>query len=58
MRIRVVDVLETLAADVTVEELLDDFPDLELEDIQACLLYAAQAVAKQAVAKRDTGATT
>lgn len=42
MRIRVVDVLELLAAGQTPEELLADFPYLEREDIAACLLYAAR----------------
>jgi uncharacterized protein (DUF433 family) len=42
MRIRVTDILETLADGVSPEELLADFPDLELEDIQACLLFAAE----------------
>ncbi|MDZ7964064.1 MAG: DUF433 domain-containing protein [Nostoc sp. DedSLP03] len=38
MRIRVSDILEMLAKNVTISEILEDFPDLELEDIQACLL--------------------
>ncbi len=42
MRIRVCDVLEMLAETVKVEEILGDFPDLEMEDIQACLVFAAR----------------
>jgi uncharacterized protein (DUF433 family) len=42
MRIRVVDILEMLAEGVTVNEILSDFPDLESDDIQACLLFAAR----------------
>jgi uncharacterized protein (DUF433 family) len=42
MRIRVSDILEMLANDVGVNEILHDFPDLEKEDIQACLLFAAK----------------
>ena len=42
MRIRVVDILEMLAEGVGVETILTDFPDLESEDIQACLLFAAK----------------
>ena len=38
MRIRVTDILEMLALNVEVSEILADFPDLEAEDIQACLL--------------------
>ncbi len=42
MRIRVSDILEMLAENVSFSEILDDFPDIELEDIQACLLFAAR----------------
>jgi uncharacterized protein (DUF433 family) len=42
MRIRVKDVLELLAAGVSQQEILEDFPYLEAEDIQACLAYAAR----------------
>ncbi|MGK7884776.1 MAG: DUF433 domain-containing protein [Crocosphaera sp.] len=41
MRIRVTDILEMLALNVEPSEILEDFPDLEPEDIQACLLLAA-----------------
>jgi len=41
MRIRVKDVLEMLAARVPEKEILEDFPYLEPEDIDACLQYAA-----------------
>lgn len=41
MRIRVVDILEMLAAGSSAEEILQDFPDLEPNDIRACLAYAA-----------------
>jgi len=42
MRIRVSDILEMLAENVSAAEILEDFPDLEPEDIQACLLFAAR----------------
>jgi len=42
MRIRVADILEMLAEDVSVAEILEDFPDLESADIQACLRFAAR----------------
>ena len=42
MRIRVSDILQMLAEGVTTEVILLDYPDLELADIQACLLYAAR----------------
>jgi uncharacterized protein (DUF433 family) len=41
MRIRVSDVLEMLAAGSSKEEILGDYPDLEPDDIRACLAYAA-----------------
>ncbi len=42
MRITVYDVLSYLAAGMTVQEILDDFPYLTPEDIQACFAYAAE----------------
>jgi uncharacterized protein (DUF433 family) len=42
MRVRVIDVLELLAAGETREEILEELPYLEPEDITACLLYAAR----------------
>jgi uncharacterized protein (DUF433 family) len=42
MRITVYDVLSYLAAGMTVPEILDDFPYLNADDIQACLAYAAE----------------
>ena len=41
LRITVYDVLEQLAAGLSHQELLDDFPELEEEDIAACLAFAA-----------------
>jgi len=41
LRITVYDVLDQLSAGVTPEEIIDDFPELELEDIRACLGLAA-----------------
>jgi uncharacterized protein (DUF433 family) len=42
MRIRVKDVLDMLSEGATQEEILSDFPDLEAEDIRACIAYAAR----------------
>ena len=42
MRIRVSDVLEMLAQGVDQATILADFPDLETEDICACLHFAAR----------------
>ena len=41
MRIRVSDVLELMANGLHQEQVLEELPDLEPEDISACLLYAA-----------------
>jgi len=40
MRIRVIDILELLVNGLSVEEILKEMPDLEIEDIQACIKYA------------------
>lgn len=42
MRITVFDVLSYLAAGMSAEAILNDFPYLTAEDIQACLAYAAE----------------
>ncbi|OGI46734.1 MAG: hypothetical protein A2151_02380 [Candidatus Muproteobacteria bacterium RBG_16_65_34] len=42
MRIRVSDVLDLFAAGLTVEEILKEMPDLEPEDLKACLQFAAR----------------
>jgi uncharacterized protein (DUF433 family) len=42
MRIRVVDVLQLLAAGETPQEILAEYPYLEQDDIAASLLYAAR----------------
>ena len=42
MRIRVTDVLELFAAGLSAEQILQELPDLEPEDIQACLTFAAR----------------
>jgi uncharacterized protein (DUF433 family) len=40
MRIRVIDVLDLLAAGLDTRQILAELPDLEAEDIKAALLYA------------------
>lgn len=41
MRIRVQDVVELFAAGLTAEQILNELPDLEPEDLRACLLFVA-----------------
>ena len=50
MRIRVSDVLDLLAAGLSNEQVLAELPDLELDDILACLRYARQRVDHPVVA--------
>ena len=42
LRITVYDVLGWLAAGMTEQEILADYPELASEDIRACLAYAAE----------------
>jgi uncharacterized protein (DUF433 family) len=41
-RIRVTDVVDLLANGLTPEQVLAELPDLEPEDIQACLRFASR----------------
>lgn len=41
MRIRVIDVLNLFSAGLTAKEILEEMPDLEMDDIKAVLFYAA-----------------
>ena len=51
MRISVELILSLLTQGVSPEDILDDYPDLELDDIRACTAYA------HAVIARDTPAS-
>ena len=42
MRIRVTDVLDLLAAGLTRVQVIEELPDLELEDIEAALRFASR----------------
>jgi uncharacterized protein (DUF433 family) len=42
MRIRVSDVLDLLANGLTPQQVRDELPDLEMEDISACLRFASR----------------
>jgi uncharacterized protein (DUF433 family) len=42
MRFTVVQLLELLASGMSFTEILGDYPYLEKEDIEACLLYASK----------------
>jgi uncharacterized protein (DUF433 family) len=49
LRITVEQILKALAGGLTVEGLLDDYPDLEKEDIKAVLLYVSELVGDEQV---------
>ena len=49
MRISVEQILDALAGGITPQELLEEYQELELEDIRAVLLYAKELVAMERV---------
>jgi len=49
MRFPVSKIVELIAADVSMEEILDDYPYLEKEDIRQALKYAAWALQEETV---------
>ena len=42
LRITVYDILGWLASGMTTKEIINDFPELNEDDVQACLIYAAE----------------
>jgi uncharacterized protein (DUF433 family) len=42
MRIRVIDILDLFAAGLNAEQIMEELPDLEMEDIRAALNLAAR----------------
>ncbi len=42
MRIRVIDILDLFAAGLSAEQILEEMPDLAMDDLQAALQYAAR----------------
>lgn len=49
MRFTVAQLLELLASGMSYEEILADYPYIELDDIRACLLFAAKMANAQSV---------
>lgn len=49
MRITVEQILKSLAGGLSTKELLEDYPELEEEDIRAALLYASELVEEERV---------
>ena len=52
MRISVEMILELIAKGATQEEILEDYPQLEPEDLRAALLYAHHLVAGETILDR------
>lgn len=52
LRISVAMILELLAKGAAMQEILEDYPDLEMADIYAALLYAHRLVANEEVFER------
>lgn len=46
MRIRVSDVLDLLASGLRPEQVVEELPDLELADVEACLRFASRRVSE------------
>ena len=42
LRIRVIDVLDLLATGLAAQQVVAELPDLELEDVAACLRFASR----------------
>jgi len=51
LRITVDQILKGLAAGINTNELLEDYPELEKEDIKAALFYAAELVEEEKIYK-------
>jgi uncharacterized protein (DUF433 family) len=49
MRIKVENILALLEQCVSFEEILEDYPDLEFDDIRACIAYARALVANESL---------
>ena len=50
MRIRVSDVLDLLAAGLSMAQIVEEMPDLEVDDIKACLAYARRKIDHPSIA--------
>lgn len=51
MRYPVEMIIDLLSTDMTVEEILEDYPSLESDDIKACLLYASKLLKVKSIHK-------
>ncbi len=56
LRITVEQILKALAANISINEVLEDYPELELDDIRAVFLYAAESINHEQVLQLKIGA--
>ncbi|MDP2365237.1 MAG: DUF433 domain-containing protein [Ignavibacteria bacterium] len=42
MRIRVTDILQLYSSGISSEQILEEMPDLEMDDLKAALIYASK----------------
>jgi uncharacterized protein (DUF433 family) len=56
LRISVEQIVRSLAAGLPESELLADYPELESDDLRACLAYAADVLSSERVYPVSTGA--
>lgn len=57
MRISVELILSLLSQGVSPEELLDDYPELEREDVRACIAYAHAVISGSTLAEVSVNAS-
>jgi uncharacterized protein (DUF433 family) len=55
LRITVEQILKALADGITAQELIEDYPELEPDDIKAVLLYATELVSEEQIFKVGAG---
>ncbi len=49
LRISVEMILDLMSQGVSIQEILEDYPDLEIDDIRACLAYAKTVIANEEI---------
>ncbi len=54
LRITVEQILKSLAEGITYEELIKDYPELEIEDIKSALLYASKIINEEQIFELTT----
>lgn len=49
LRISVEMILDLMSQGVSIQEILEEYPDLEIDDIRACLAYARAVIANEEI---------